>query len=104
MQIIKQTVLFVNQMIKSKKNFSSQNRIIVIELEKNFKKISFLFLLRIIFSIDSHYRKYLYQEFSSINSKLIQLDEHPNFLQIEAIYETDAKIIYITEYCNVSMN
>jgi hypothetical protein len=77
-------------MLKSKKNYS--------------KKGPFLFLIRIIFLIDSYYRRYFYHEVSNKNLNLIQLDEHPNLLQIEAICETEAKIIYITEYCNVRIN
>ena len=80
----------MNQTLKSKKNC--------------LKKGPFLFLIRIIFLIDSYYRKYFYHEVSNKNLNLIQLDEHPNLLKIEAICETEAKIIYITEYCNVSMN
>ena len=68
------------------------------------KKGPFFFLLRIIFLIDSYYRKYIYHEVSNKSSKLIQLYEHPYLLKIEEICETDDKIIYITEACNVSIN
>ncbi len=80
----------MNQIIISKKNYS--------------KKGPFLFLILIIFFFNSYYRKYVYHEVSNKNLNLIQLDKHPNLLKIEAICETEAKIIYITEYCNVSMN